>query len=120
MEPSGIARRLQPSILRNTNCHPYSLHCYQPGTAEGVLGYNESNASDPESWDYFVMSTLLPHRATAKQLDPSRTSVLIRLYSRAMSKKLDALKAAIRQALVDRDVFGFTRGLLLHIDLPPE
>src|SRR5438094_753344 len=66
------------------------------------------------------MSTVLRHRATAKQLDPSRTSVLIRLYSRALSKKLDALKTAIRQALVDRDVFGVTRGLLLHIDLPPE
>lgn len=61
----------------------------------------------------------LRRRATAKQLDPTRTSTLIRLYRQTLSSRLDAIKKAIRTSLVDRDVFGFKRGLLLNVDLPP-
>ena len=65
------------------------------------------------------------HFATAKQKDPSRTSVIIKLYARNMQIKLATINRAIRTALVTRDVFGFKRGLLLHsavfnIDIPPD
>lgn len=57
-------------------------------------------------------------RATAKQVDPTRTAALVRLYARTMQARLDAIKKAIRQALDEQDVFGLRRGLVLQVDLP--
>lgn len=68
------------------------------------------------------MSHVIARRwATARQLDPTRTASLIRLYRHTLTQKFNALKKAIRVSLVDRDVFGLKRGgLLLHVDLPPD
>jgi SPP1 gp7 family putative phage head morphogenesis protein len=59
-------------------------------------------------------------RATLRQKDPTRTAVILAMYQRALLRKLAVFQRAIITTLDDRDVFGLKRGLLLHVDLPPE
>ncbi len=63
---------------------------------------------------------LAVRRATLRQRDPTRTSTIVKMYEAAIRSRLTAIAKAIRVSLVDKDVFGFTRGLLLHVELPPE
>lgn len=59
-------------------------------------------------------------RATLHQLDPTSTSTVIRMYRSAVLRKLAAIKSAIYKALVVQDVFGYKKGLMIHVELPPE
>lgn len=56
----------------------------------------------------------------SQRFDPSKTSVIVRMYRAEVRRKLEEIRKALLKAIDTRDVFGLRKGLLIHAEVPPE